>query len=113
MLFVLSPAKTLDFTPAPPEVPATRPEAMAKDTRRAGDGRPQALAVRPVAADVDLRQAGRAEPPALPGLRSRQSDDGSVQAVIAFDGDVYDGLDARSLDRKGWLNWAQDNLRDV
>jgi cytoplasmic iron level regulating protein YaaA (DUF328/UPF0246 family) len=36
-------------------------------------------------------------------------DDG-LQAVIAFDGDVYNGLDARSLD-KAALVWAQDHLR--
>ena len=29
---------------------------------------------------------------------------------MAFDGDVYEGLQARSLDRGG-LDWAQDHLR--
>jgi hypothetical protein len=33
-----------------------------------------------------------------------------VQAVFAFNGDVYTGLRARELDRKG-LAWAQDHLR--
>src|SRR3978361_1734762 len=33
MLFVLSPAKTLDFTPAPPSLPATKPD-MTGDTRK-------------------------------------------------------------------------------
>lgn len=32
------------------------------------------------------------------------------QAVLAFDGDVYGGLDARSLDAAD-LGWAQDHLR--
>ena len=36
-------------------------------------------------------------------------DDG-LQAAIAFDGDVYMGLDARSLDKPA-LNWAQDHVR--
>ena len=34
----------------------------------------------------------------------------SRQAVLAFDGDVYEGLDARSLTEKQ-LTWAQDHLR--
>jgi cytoplasmic iron level regulating protein YaaA (DUF328/UPF0246 family) len=33
-----------------------------------------------------------------------------LQAAIAFNGDVYQGLDARSLD-KAAFNWAQDHLR--
>lgn len=36
-------------------------------------------------------------------------DDG-LQAVMAFNGDVYAGLDARSLDGPA-LAWAQDHLR--
>src|SRR6201999_2666584 len=38
-----------------------------------------------------------------------ESEDG-VQAVLAFNGDVYDGLGARTLDKKA-LGWAQDHLR--
>src|SRR5690606_20129541 len=38
-----------------------------------------------------------------------KSEDG-VQAAFAFDGDVYDGLQARTLDEDG-LAWAQDHLR--
>lgn len=37
------------------------------------------------------------------------SDEG-VQAAFAFNGDVYSGLKARELDRKG-LAWAQDHIR--
>jgi cytoplasmic iron level regulating protein YaaA (DUF328/UPF0246 family) len=33
-----------------------------------------------------------------------------VQAALAFNGDVYAGLNARGLDKAG-LNWAQDRLR--
>jgi cytoplasmic iron level regulating protein YaaA (DUF328/UPF0246 family) len=34
----------------------------------------------------------------------------SKQAVLAFNGDVYEGLDARTLNQKQ-LSWAQDHLR--
>ena len=33
MLFVLSPAKTLDFTPGPPDLAATTPEMGAETAR--------------------------------------------------------------------------------
>ncbi len=110
MLFVISPAKTLDFTPvadAPASTPAMKKDAAALAAvarkLKAGDLKrlmdiSDALAELNVARfkSFDSRNIGQAE--------------GEVQAAFAFAGDVYDGLNARSLDEDG-LAWAQDHLR--
>ncbi len=108
MLFVLSPAKTLDFTPAPAGTPATRP-VFAKET-----GELVALARTLDSADLkrlmhvsdalaDLNVAR------FQAFRSRAGAR-DVQAVLAFAGDVYTGLRARDFDPTSLL-WAQDRLR--
>ena len=107
MLMVISPAKSLDFTPAAARAPLTTPELkadiaeLAKVTRKLKRADLKRLmSISDKLADLNHQRFQAFDP---------ESEDG-VQAVIAFDGDVYDGLDARSLDRKG-LSWAQDNLR--
>lgn len=107
MLFVLSPAKTLDFSPAPPEVPATLPEMRADTAKLA------AVARRLTAADLkrlmdisdDLAELNRAR---FKSFKPRGED--GLQAAFAFAGDVYDGLLARDLDAEG-LAWMQDHVR--
>ena len=109
MLFVLSPAKTLDFTPAPPEVSATRPEAMAKDTKELATAArrlsrsdlSRLMDISDKLADLNFERfkAFEADPAA-----------GTVPAAFAFAGDVYDGLEARTLDEAS-LAWAQERLR--
>lgn len=111
MLFVLSPAKTLDFTPAEPWIPASIPE-MRKDTAAL-----VAVAKTLSAADLKrlmdisdtLAELNRARFKAFNARRSGETE-GEVQAALAFAGDVYDGLEARTLDAAG-LAWAQDHLR--
>lgn len=108
MLLVLSPAKTLDFSPAPPTLPATLPE-MAKDTaalarvarrlRRADLMRLMGVSDKLADLNVERFQA----------FHAGAAQDG-VQAALAFAGDVYDGLDARRLDADA-LDWAQAHLR--
>ena len=107
MLMVLSPAKALDFTPPDAVLSATTPQMtkdigeLAKVTRR--------LSVRDLRSLMSLsdnlatlnRERFQAFDPAC--------DDG-LQAAIAFNGDVYSGLQARTLDKAG-LDWAQDRLR--
>ena len=41
--------------------------------------------------------------------RAKATPQNARQAVLAFDGDVYDGLNARSLDDAA-LDWAQQHL---
>ncbi len=109
MLFVISPAKTLDFTPADPAAPATAPE-MKKDTHalaavaktlRAGDLK-RLMDISDALAELNVAR--------FKAFRLRGEGDDQVQAAFAFAGDVYDGLDARSLDVEG-LGWAQAHLR--
>ena len=107
MLIVLSPAKALDFTAAPPAAPLTAPQLadqtaeLAKTTARLRT--------------IDLKQMMSLSDALAKLNRERfqafqpDSEDG-LQAAFAFNGDVYRGLKARDLDRKA-LAWAQDHLR--
>ena len=104
---VLSPAKKLDFAPAPAGTPLTAPELtddiaeLARTTRklRRTDLK-RLMSISDTLADLNYRRFQAFDP---------ESEDG-VQAMIAFNGDVYDGLHARTLDKKA-LNWAQDHVR--
>jgi len=104
---VISPAKSLDFTPPPPGTPATAPTMtgdlaeLAKVTRRLRQ--------------ADLKRLmGISDKLALLNYERFQAFDpegeDGVQAAMAFDGDVYDGLQARTLDKAG-LAFAQAHLR--
>jgi cytoplasmic iron level regulating protein YaaA (DUF328/UPF0246 family) len=107
MLMVISPAKSLDFTPPDRRVPATLP-AMTADTAEL------AKVTRKLTKTDLKRLMGISDNLALLN-RERflafdpESEDG-VQAAMAFDGDVYDGLQARTLDKAG-LTFAQKRLR--
>jgi uncharacterized protein len=111
MLYLLSPAKSLDYeTPTPAEVAAlaTRPAFVDE-----------------AAALIDvLKTRTPAEVASLMGLsdplaqlnvgrygawRRTFTERNSKPAALAFDGDVYGGLDARSLAVDD-LRWAQDHL---
>jgi cytoplasmic iron level regulating protein YaaA (DUF328/UPF0246 family) len=108
MLFVLSPAKTLDFAPAPSGLPVTRPE-MTGDTKILA-----AIARKLKAADLrrlmdiseDLASLNVARFQAFQAKGAAAD----VPAALAFAGDVYDGLDARNMSEAD-LNWAQDRVR--
>ncbi|QUD87309.1 peroxide stress protein YaaA [Phenylobacterium montanum] len=107
MLIVLSPAKSLDFTPAAPDVPLTTPQLkndiaeLAKVTvKLKRSDLKRLMDISDTLADLNYQRFQAFDP---------ACDDG-VQAAIAFDGDVYDGLDARSLDKHG-LAFAQDRVR--
>lgn len=107
MLFVLSPAKTLDFT-APPDAPATRPEFLT-------DAAELARAARKLTPD-DLRELmSISDKLAALNVERFQRldvscDEGGVQAAFAFAGDVYEGLRARELDASA-LDYAQAHVR--
>ena len=106
MLFVISPAKTLDFTPVP-DVASTRP-AFLKDTAELAQ-----VARKLTRADLRRLMDISEKLAELNVDRFQQLDvkcrDG-VQAAFAFAGDVYDGLRARELDETA-LAYAQDHLR--
>jgi cytoplasmic iron level regulating protein YaaA (DUF328/UPF0246 family) len=109
MLFLLSPAKSLDYeSPLPDGLPHTKP-----------------LFVSQASALIDvLREQSPVQIASLMGLsdklaalnvgrylawRPRFTATNSRQALMAFNGDVYEGLDARSLSLED-LDWAQRHL---
>ena len=111
MLFLLSPAKSLDYQTATPDAVAalaTQPQFL-----------PQSKALIKL-----LRTQTRADVAALMSLsddlaalnvarykawRPRFTADNSKPAVLAFNGDVYDGLNAKTLSLDD-LAWAQQHL---
>jgi uncharacterized protein len=107
MLLLLSPAKTLDFAPAPDWAEATTPEMLGDTAKLAAVTRKLSQAdlrrlmdISEALAELNVQRFRSFQP------RSQ----GGVQAALAFAGDVYDGLQARTLDQEG-LAWAQDHLR--
>ncbi len=108
MLIVLSPAKRLDFTEPSPDVAATQ-RRFVEDTAtlsKTARNQTQADLRRLMGISTDLAKLNQArfkafEPDAL---------DAGIQAAFAFAGDVYQGLEARTLDKAG-LAFAQDRLR--
>ena len=108
MLIVISPAKKLDFTPASADLPMT-PRRCAGETAELSKV---------------TRQLSRADLRRLMSISEALADlnyerfqafdndttDGAVQAVMAFAGDVYEGLKAREMSAEE-LAWAQNRLR--
>lgn len=109
MLFVISPAKNLDFeTPAVTQT-ATQPRYLEQATILIEQL--QQLSVQDVASLMKLSDKlaglnlGRFQSWATPF-----NADNAKQAVLAFNGDVYTGLDAATLDDAGF-DFAQKHLR--
>jgi cytoplasmic iron level regulating protein YaaA (DUF328/UPF0246 family) len=107
MLVVLSPAKALDFSVGPAFAPLTSPE-LADDTAELAKTAKKLKVAdlrRLMSLSDALAQLNRERFQAL----DTTSEEG-LQAAFAFNGDVYAGLQARTLDRKS-LAWAQDHVR--
>ncbi|QTD46581.1 peroxide stress protein YaaA [Ottowia testudinis] len=109
MLFLLSPAKALDYdTPLPAGVQPTPPlftrqAAELIDVLRTQS--PQQIAALMHLSDtLAALNVARYE-----AWRPRFTDRNSRPAALAFDGDVYGGLDARSL-TPAQLDWAQAHV---
>ena len=108
MLFLLSPAKSLDYDTPLPEVPHTEPQFKKQSAELIGLLKTRSPAQ--IAELMDLSDAlstlnvarYQAWSPKFTAKNSRQ-------ALLAFNGDVYEGLDARSLKPKD-LAWAQDHI---
>jgi len=109
MLIVISPAKTLDFDTAPITTEHSLPRFL-KQSQQLIDGL-QKLSVADIASLMKLSDK-------LSGLNMARFQtwsspfdlDNAKQAVLAFKGDVYTGLDAESLDVAGF-EFMQDKLR--
>jgi cytoplasmic iron level regulating protein YaaA (DUF328/UPF0246 family) len=108
MLFLLSPAKSLDYD-TPPQVATHTPALFARQSAELiavlREKTPQQISTLMKLSDT------------LAGLNvaryqawsARFTAKNSKQAVLAFDGDVYGGLDAKTLSEQQ-LAWAQDHV---
>ena len=106
MLVTISPAKSLDLTPV--DLPATAPRFQADAVRLARTMRGQTLTqlrgLMEISADLARLNRDRfqafADDPAPEAVKP---------AALAFAGDTYQGLEAKTLDADD-LRWAQDHL---
>jgi cytoplasmic iron level regulating protein YaaA (DUF328/UPF0246 family) len=109
MLTVISPAKTLDFETPPQTRRATRPEFLERAAdlvARARELSPEALReLMGVSENIAELNHRRFMNWSIPFTL-----DNAKQALLAFRGDVYTGLEADSLDGDG-LAFAQQHLR--
>jgi cytoplasmic iron level regulating protein YaaA (DUF328/UPF0246 family) len=108
MLFVLSPAKTLDFSPAPPALTATTPEMGADTARLSRTTRKLKAADLKRLMDISDKLA-ELNVARFKAFAPKDAEAG-VQAALAFAGEVYVGLQARALEAAD-LDWAQGRLR--
>lgn len=109
MLFLLSPAKSLDYdTPAPKDLPHSLPQFTPQSAQLIHQLRP--MSPQQIAELMGLSDALSALNVArYEAWRSKFTAKNSKQAILAFNGDVYDGLDAKSL-KLADFEWAQGHL---
>lgn len=109
MLFLLSPAKSLDYDTAPTTQRHTLPQFVDESAALIDVIKPYTPAQ--IASLMDLSDAlATLNVARYAAWSPKFSADNSKQAVLAFNGDVYEGLDANSLSTDE-LDWAQDHLR--
>ncbi|RZJ07134.1 MAG: peroxide stress protein YaaA [Rubrivivax sp.] len=112
MLFLISPAKSLDYdTPTPPQLaPAlTRPQFL--DDTAALINVLRTKTVAEVRELMDLSEPlAQLNVDRYRAWRPRFTDRNSKPAVLAFNGDVYGGLDAKTLSSDD-IAWAQQHVR--
>jgi uncharacterized protein len=109
MLTVISPAKTLDFDTTPVTDRTSTPDMLTESRQLVSVMRkksPKALTklmgISPKLAELNVQRFQDWKPPFNPG--------NAKQAVLAFKGDVYMGLDAESLGTRDFT-FAQKHLR--
>ena len=108
MLFLLSPAKSLDYDTPATTKRHTLPQFVDESAALIEVLQPYTPAQ--IASLMDLSDALASLNVARYGAWSRTfSADNSKQAVLAFNGDVYEGLDAGSLSQAD-LDWAQTHV---
>ena len=109
MLIVLSPAKSLDYkTPVKVKSP-TLPEFVSESAKLIADLKkmaPQEVAkLMGLSDQLAVLNVGRYR-----DWSKKFTDENSKPAIYAFDGDVYDGFDAKSLNAKA-IEFAQNHVR--
>ena len=109
MLIVLSPAKSLDYkTPVKVKAP-TLPEFVSESAKLIADLKklaPQDIAkLMGLSDQLATLNVGRYR-----DWSKKFTEENSKPAIYAFDGDVYDGFDVKSLDAKS-VQFAQNHIR--
>ena len=109
MLIVLSPAKSLDYkTPAKVKAP-TLPEFVSESAKLIADLKklsPQEVAnLMGLSDQLAALNVGRYR-----DWSKKFTEENSKPAIYAFDGDVYDGFNVKTLDAKA-IAFAQDHIR--
>ena len=109
MLIVLSPAKSLDYkTPAKVKAP-TLPEFVSESAKLIADLKklaPQDIAkLMGLSDQLAILNVGRYR-----DWSKKFTAENSKPAIYAFDGDVYDGFDVKTLNAKA-VEFAQDHIR--
>lgn len=109
MLIVLSPAKTLDLDTPPHTKNWSQPEMLPDSEKLIGRLKrmsaakvSELMSVSEKLGELNAQRFKSWQPPFSP--------DNAKQAVLMFNGDVYDGLSAKTL-TPARLDWAQDHLR--
>ncbi len=112
MIFLLSPAKSLDYaTPAPADLPHTLPQFPRKSAQLIDLLRPKSP--QQIAELMDLSdELSSLNVARYQSWRPRFTAKNSKQAILAFNGDVYEGLDAKTL-KAADLNWAQTHVASL
>jgi cytoplasmic iron level regulating protein YaaA (DUF328/UPF0246 family) len=109
MLFLLSPAKSLDYDTAPTTQRHTLPQFIEESSGLIEVIKPYTPAQ--IASLMDLSDAlATLNVARYAAWSPKFSASNSKQAVLAFNGDVYEGLDANNL-KTDELDWAQDHVR--
>ena len=99
MLFLLSPAKSLDYETPVGDVPHTEPLFVKQSTRLIKLLREKSA--EDISEMMDLSEAlSTLNLQRYKAWKPKFTAENSKQAVLAFDGDVYGGLDAKTLKAK-------------
>ena len=108
MLFLLSPAKSLDYESALPPVKASEPQFVPQSTELISTLKKKSP--KQIAELMDLSEAlAQLNVDRYKAWSPQFTETNARPAVLAFNGDVYEGLDAKSLKPKD-LQWAQDHV---
>lgn len=109
MIIVLSPAKSLDYD-TPAHVPAYTEPAFVNDAAELIDGL-RKLSPQDIATLMDISDPlARLNFQRYADWSPAFSPANAKQAVLAFNGDVYEGLDAKTLSAAD-LDYAQQHVR--
>jgi len=108
MLLLLSPAKSLDYESALPAIAASQPQFVPQSAKLIDTLTKKTP--KQIAELMDLSEAlAKLNVDRYKAWSPQFTEANARPAVMAFNGDVYEGLDAKSLKPKD-LQWAQDHL---